>query len=30
MKKNNIPYLEIDNVDACDFIVKYLIENRLI
>ena len=30
MKKNNIPYLEIDNVDACDFIVKYLIENHLI
>lgn len=30
MKKNNIPYLEIDNVDACDFIVKYLIENSLI
>ena len=30
MEKNNIPYLEIDNVDACDFIVKYLIENHLI
>lgn len=30
MKKNNIPYLEIDNVDACDFIVKYLIEKHLI
>lgn len=30
MEKNNIPYLEIDNVDACDFIVKYLIESHLI
>ena len=30
MNKHNIPYLEIDNVDACDFIIKYLLENKLI
>ena len=30
MKKYDIPYIELDNVDACDYIMKYLIENRLI
>jgi len=30
MDKHNIPYLEIDNVDACDFIIKHLLENKLI
>lgn len=30
MNKHNIPYLEIDNVDAYDFIIKYLLENKLI
>jgi nicotinamide riboside kinase len=30
MDKYNIPYIELDNVDACDYIIKYLIENHLI
>lgn len=30
MKKYDIPYIKLDNVDACDYIMKYLIENRLI
>ena len=30
MDKNNIPYIELDNVDACDYIVRYLYENKLI
>lgn len=30
MDKNNIAYIELDNVDACDYIVKYLIQNKLI
>ena len=23
MDKNHIPYMELDNVDACDYIIKY-------
>lgn len=30
MDANGIPYLEIDNVDACDYIIKYLISNKMI
>ena len=30
MDRNNIPYIELDNVDACDYIVKYLLENKLL
>lgn len=30
MDKNNIPYIELDNVDACDYIIKHLIQNKLI
>lgn len=30
MDENHIPYIELDNVDACDYIVRYLYENKLI
>jgi len=30
MRDNNIPFIELDNVDACDFIVQYLLKNNLI
>jgi hypothetical protein len=30
LDKYNIPYITIDNIDACDYIVQYLYKNNLI